>query len=180
MGNWFVLYTGGAQGTDQLAEELFLHYGVQVEVLIPPRTFQESYNYSRVPSAVGSGQSTYRRGGRETQQTGAHRRITFSFDTAQLRNCPEGWHRVRFWYTGTRRRRVQGGAGWSVQLALDQGKKVFLFDIACQVWFHSVHDYNVVQWSLEVGTRFVRLSGKPTLHHSSAVVGSRVLDENTR
>ena len=65
-------------------------------------------------------------------------------------------------------------------LALDQGKKVFLFDIACQVWFHSVHHYNVVQGSLEVGIRFVRLSGKPTLHQNGAVVGSRALDENTR
>ena len=65
-------------------------------------------------------------------------------------------------------------------MALDQDKKVFLFDIACQVWFHSVYHYNVVQGSLEVGTHFVCLSGKPTLHQNSAVVGSRILDENTR
>ena len=32
----FVLCTGGAKGTDQLAEELALQYGVKVEVLIPP------------------------------------------------------------------------------------------------------------------------------------------------
>ena len=36
VGTGFVLYTGGAQGTDQLAEDLGLHFGVQVEVLIPP------------------------------------------------------------------------------------------------------------------------------------------------
>ena len=36
VGKEFVLYAGGAQGTDQLAEELGLHFGVQVEVLIPP------------------------------------------------------------------------------------------------------------------------------------------------
>ena len=37
VGNGFVLYTGGANGTDQVAEELALHFGVQVEVLIPLR-----------------------------------------------------------------------------------------------------------------------------------------------
>ena len=36
-GNGFVLYTGGAKGTEQVAEELALQFGVQVEVLIPPR-----------------------------------------------------------------------------------------------------------------------------------------------
>ena len=37
VGNGFVLYTGGAKGTEQVAEELALQFGVQVEVLIPPR-----------------------------------------------------------------------------------------------------------------------------------------------
>ena len=32
----FVLCTGGAKGTDQLAEELARQYGVKVEVVIPP------------------------------------------------------------------------------------------------------------------------------------------------
>ena len=31
----FVLCTGGAKGTDQLAEELALQYGLKVEVVIP-------------------------------------------------------------------------------------------------------------------------------------------------
>ena len=67
-----------------------------------------------------------------------------------------------------------------MQLGLDQGKKVFLFDIASQVWYHSVYHYNVQQGSLVVETKFNRLSGKPALHQSSAVIGSRVLDANTQ
>ena len=35
VGSGFVLCTGGAKGTDQLAEELGLQFGVQVEVIIP-------------------------------------------------------------------------------------------------------------------------------------------------
>ena len=103
VGTGFVLYTGGAQGTDQLAEDLGSAFWRTGRSPHPPRTFQESYHYSHVPSVVGSGQCAYRRGGRETRQTGAHRFLHSSFDTAQLRNCPEGSHRVRFWYTGRRR-----------------------------------------------------------------------------
>ena len=36
VGSGFVLYTGSAKGTDQVAEELALQFCVQVEVLIPP------------------------------------------------------------------------------------------------------------------------------------------------
>ena len=79
-------------------------------------------------------------------------------------------------------RRVQGGTRWTVQLALDQGKKVFVYDIESEAWFHSVCTSNKVQGSLEVGAHFVTLSDrdKPTLHQNSAVVGTRALDEKTR
>ena len=31
-----VIYTGGAKGIDQLAEEMAKHFGMQVEVIVPP------------------------------------------------------------------------------------------------------------------------------------------------
>ena len=73
VGNGFVLFTGGAQGTDQLAEDLGLRFGIRVEVLIPP-----GHSRSRTISPV-------------------------SPDTTQLRNCPEGSHRVRFGPIGKQR-----------------------------------------------------------------------------
>jgi len=36
-------------------------------------------------------------------------------------------------------KRVKGGTGWTVQLALDQGKEVYLFDIPSQTWYRSEH-----------------------------------------
>ena len=36
IGNGHVLYTGGAKGTDELAEEMAKHFGLQIEVIVPP------------------------------------------------------------------------------------------------------------------------------------------------
>ena len=80
--------------------------------------------------------------------------------------------------------RVTGGTGWAVQLALDQGKEVFLFDIPSQTWYQSEHHYYVNDESacLVAGSKFLPwgLKPPPPLHQSSAVVGSRDLDNKTR
>ena len=180
VGNGFVLYTGGAKGTDQLAEDLGLHFGVQVEVLIPP-----GHSRSRTISPVFPRLLALANPHIEEAAEKLDKRVPTEFYILHL--IQRNYEIVRradtvyaFGLLEDDGRRVQRGTGWSVQLALDQGKKAFLFDIACQVWFHLVYHYNVMQGSFEVGTRFVRLSGKPTLHQNSAVVGSRILDENTR
>ena len=82
-------------------------------------------------------------------------------------------------------KRVKGGTGWTAQLALDQGKEVYLFDIPSQTWYRSEHHYYVNDDSatLVAGSKFLPwgIQGKgPTLHQSSAVVGSRDLDNKTR
>jgi len=80
-------------------------------------------------------------------------------------------------------KRVKGGRGWTVQLALGQGKQVYLFDIPSQRWYRSDHYYQVDDGStsLVAGSQFVPWGPKgPTLHQSSAVVGSRDLDNKTR
>jgi len=37
IGHGHVLYTGGAEGTDQEAEEMAKHFGMQVDVIVPPK-----------------------------------------------------------------------------------------------------------------------------------------------
>jgi len=79
-------------------------------------------------------------------------------------------------------KRVKGGTGWTVQLALDQGKDVNLFDIPSQTWYRSEHHYYVNDDSatLVAGSKFLPWGSiPPTLHQSSAVVGSRDLDQKT-
>jgi len=36
IGGGHAIYTGGAKGTDELAEEMAKHFGMQVEVIVPP------------------------------------------------------------------------------------------------------------------------------------------------
>ena len=78
-------------------------------------------------------------------------------------------------------RRVQGGTGWTVQLALDLGKKVFVYDIESEAWFHSVYGHKAVEGRLDIGIIFTPLveRDKPSLHQNSAVVGTRLLDHKT-
>ena len=41
IGYGHVIYTGGAKGTDELAEDMAKHYfGMQVEVVVPPKNMQ--------------------------------------------------------------------------------------------------------------------------------------------
>jgi len=41
------------------------------------------------------------------------------------------------------KKRVKKGTGWTVQLAMDQGKPVYLFNIPSQSWYRSDHYYQV-------------------------------------
>ena len=41
IGHGHVIYTGGAKGTDKLAEDMARHFGMQVEVIVPPPIIPE-------------------------------------------------------------------------------------------------------------------------------------------
>jgi len=41
IGHGHVIYTGGAKGTDELAEDMARHFGMQVEVIVPPPIIPE-------------------------------------------------------------------------------------------------------------------------------------------
>ena len=180
VGSGFVLCTGGAKETDQLAEELGLQFGVQVEVIIPP-----GHSRSRTITPLSPRVLTLANPHIEEAAEKLDKRVPTDFYIPQLiQRIYEIVRRADIVYAfgilEDDGRRVQGGTGWSVQLGLDQGKKVFLYDIESEAWFRSVYVHKRVEGSLEIDTVFICTSDKPTLHQNSAVVGSRVLDENTR
>ena len=61
-------------------------------------------------------------------------------------------------------KRVKGGTGWTVQLALDQGKEVYLFDIPSQTRYRSENHYYVSDDSatLVTGSKFLSWGLKPS------------------
>ena len=80
------------------------------------------------------------------------------------------------------RTEVRGSQGWTVQMALQMGKKVFVFDYMTHTWFHADTFYAVdpATNGLKVINRF-RPSGQlPTLDASSAVVGPRIVGRKTK
>ena len=52
------------------------------------------------------------------------------------------------------KKRVEGGTGWTVQLAIDQGKEVFLFDTNTNQWYRSENTYNIENSCLKKVTSF--------------------------
>jgi len=179
-----VVYTGGAKGTDELVEQMAKPFGMQVEVLVPP-------NHPRVqyvtPSTVEVLMLANPHLHQAAQKLG--KRMPSHFYTLQLlqRNYQIAQKAHTMYAFGTLEKdgkRVKGGTGWTVQLALDQGKQVYLFDIPSQTWYRSEHYYQVnndESTSLVTDSQFIPWGPKgPTHHQSSAVVGSRDLDNKTR
>ena len=183
IGHGHLIYTGGAKGTDELAEQMAKQFGMQVEVLVPPNHPRAQYvSPSTIEVLVLANPHLHQ---------AAHklcRRVPSHFYTLQLlqRNYQIAKKAHTIYAFGILEKdamRVKGGTGWTVQLALDQGKEVYLFDIPSQTWYRSEHHYYVNNDSatLVTGSKFLPWGPKPpTLHQSSSLVGSRDLGNKTR
>ena len=178
----FVLCTGGARGTDQLAEELGRQYGVKVEVLIPP-----GHPRKRTVTPLHPRVLTLANPHLEVAAAKLRKRLPIHDYVLHL--LQRNFEIVRradivyaFGILEDDCQRVQGGTGWTVQLALDQDKKVFVYDIESEAWFHSVEGHIPVEGRLDIGVIFTPWTerDKPVLHQNSAVVGARIFNENTR
>jgi len=61
---------------------------------------------------------------------------------------------------------VDGGTGWAVQMGIDMGKSVYVFDQATSSWY---------RWG---GKKFVKIDGLPPAFNSFAGIGTRQLKGN--
>jgi hypothetical protein len=73
-------------------------------------------------------------------------------------------------FTNTKRTIVNGGTGWAVQMAIDVGKDVIVFDQIIDSWF--IYDYQL--------KKFIPLYVVPTLTKQFAGIGTRELKDNGR
>jgi hypothetical protein len=60
---------------------------------------------------------------------------------------------------------VAGGTGWAVEMAIQKGKPVYVFDMTAKMWYYWDNNWN----------GFVPLLDAPTLTKSYAGIGSRLL-----
>ena len=165
IGSGHVLYTGFAKGTDELSEELAKHFGLQVEVIVAPNHPRAGYTSpATVEVLLLANPHLYQ----------AANKLNKRVSTRNYQIAKKAHRIFAFGILEKDAKRVKGGTGWTVQLALDEGKDVYLFDIPSQTWYCSEHHYYVNDDSacLVVGSKFLPWSLKPTLHQSSAVVGS--------
>ena len=175
----FVLCTGGAKGIDQLAEELALQYGVKVEVLIPPghpRKRTVTPLHPRVLTLANSyleAAATKLKKSLPTQNYVLHL-LQRNFEIVRRADTVHA-----FGILEDDCQRVRGGTGWTVQLALNLGKKVYVCDAESEVWFHSVYGHGLAGDRLDTGIPFFAIlddRDRPLLHQNSAVVGTRLPD----
>jgi len=175
-----VIYTGGAQGTDELVESWGRHFGMQVEVLVPPHHPRAQHiTPSTVEVLVLANPHIHLAAQKLGKQVPSHH-YTLQLLQRNYQIAKKAHTIFAFGTLHEDAKRVEGGTGWTVQMALNQGKQVYLFDIPRQIWFRSENYYEVNQGGLFTDSKFIPCSNPPQLHQSSAVVGSRKLDIRTR
>jgi len=133
----FKCHSGGAEGTDTYFEEIGQKYGVQ--------TFAYSYKtqYHQSNNKVELNETEYQEGifhvniANETLQKFKIKRYMKLLARCwfQVKNS-EQIFAISTIIVKNNREFVKGGTGWTVQMAIDNNKEVFLFDQKKDSWFY--------------------------------------------
>ena len=182
----FTVMTGGAEGTDALAESCARHVGMQVELKIPPG-HPRAIKVTPVPEGRLKEADDYLR------EAAFHLKRRVSGTPYTLNLLRRNYAIVKeanALYAFGRFEDVNdpctlsGGTGCTVQLAVEinrvfagKPKAVFVYDKYHRAWFELVTHQD--RGTAIAPFRFVRKETPPLLDKSSAVVGSRTLDDRT-
>ena len=181
-GEKYTIITGGAQGADTYAERLALAYECKVVIQIGPNHPRANCISPIVP--VYADLLNAQRAARQAKKA-LERNVEVGnggyFDELLMRNyfiAKDSYALYAFGYLESNKTKVEGGTGWTVQLAVDMGKKIYLFDLNENQW------YEFIYFHLEKGS-YVKIfqfqalkSGcKLTLNHKAGIVGSRNFTE---
>ena len=172
------IYSGGAIGIDEYAEQCAKECDMHMHVIVPPHHSRSKFITPLRPEDLNEAEPHLKR---VAQKTGKH---LFTPDTfsrhLQLRNFhivkpaaavyAFGYFQMRNTGCGNsqgpginltatcsiplQRPNVQGGTGWTVQLAIDQHKPIYFYNIPEKRWYqyHDDHCYwNEQQWISDKG-----------------------------
>ena len=185
------IYSGGAIGIDEYAEQCAKECDMHMHVIIPPHHSRSEFITPLRPEDLNEAEPHLKR---VAQKTGKHLFTPNTFSRhLQLRNyhivkpaaavyafgyfqktCHDGTNLTATCSIPLQRPNIQGGTGWTVQLAIDQHKPIYFYNIPEKQWYQykDSHCYwDGHQWLSD--NAFLPMQGSPTLHKHSAVVGSR-------
>lgn len=177
-----VLYSCGDIGLDQIAEEMADQYGMQKELIVGPNHPRARFNSPATVELLVQANDPIKKAafilGREVPS----HHYTLSLLQRKYHIARKAKTIFAFGVLELNRKEVRGGTGWTAQMALDQGKNVFVFDHMTQTWFHADTFYDVDPATnlLKLETRFRPWGKLPTLDQSSAVIGPRIVGEKTQ
>jgi len=180
-----VLYTcGSGFGVDNVAEETAKDYGMQMEIMKLPQHSRGSCNSPATVELMRTADEAIQNAAVTLKRKVPSHFYTFSILQRNYHVVKKAHTLFAFGHIHPNRKEVRGGTGWTIQLALDQAKDVFVFDEDKRKWYSAERKYDVdpVTNLLKIRTEFIPWGSTelPTLHQSSAVVGSQLIDQDTQ
>ena len=184
LGDGFTIYSGGALGSDSVAEFAARELGMNVEIKIPPEhprarsvsplTLQELDEAN--PYLERAAKSLRRFSYQHPSNTFKGNLLKRNFHIVREAEAVYAFGRFQ---STTNPQMLRGGTGWTVQLAIELCKEtgrapmIYVYDTYHQAWFECVRQFDTDTFV------FKRLYKKPCLMSQSAVVGSREIDDTT-
>jgi len=154
------IYSGGAIGIDEYVEQCAKEHGMHRHIIIPP-------GHSRSKFLTPLTQQELDEAEPHLQQASQRiNKLMVCRNSFERRLLQRNYHIIKnvqavyafgyFYGTGGEhftpsreiykyhafdRQRVQGGTGWTVQLAIDEKKKVYFYDINHRTWYETQLDH---------------------------------------
>ena len=181
-GEKYTIVTGGAQGADEYAERLALAYECRLDIKIGPNHPRAKCLSPIQPTEADlyHARESIKRANQTLQRKSPIGTATY-FEELMVRNyfiARQSYALYAFGYLDANKTTVQGGTGWTVQLALDMGKRVYLFDLTDNQWYEFIY-YHLQKGSYVKKCQFQLLKSacSLTLYDHVGIVGSRHFTE---
>ena len=167
----FTVISGGAIGVDLEAEKLARHYGLKVEVVIPPchprRAFVQPLTHQQLAEAIPTTRQVAARLNKHLENSISLQYIHRNYhvvkhaDMVMAFTCFQPESRLCF-----------GGTEWALEMAKVLKKKLYVYDVERDIWFWYNPDQDLFYACDQMSEKQYAL---PTLVQKTLTVGVRNL-----
>ena len=163
------IYSGGAKGVDSAVEYFSAQRGHTCVVYLPPCHPRAKTITPLTPTQLKDATPI-------VFATAFRLQRTLSNPMTEQYLC-RNWHIVKdatlllaFGFLDSMERHVQGGTGWTVDMAKAKNIPVYVFDLNADLWYLWIAEENRFQSQDEMSERWIQ---PPTLQDKTAIVGTR-------